>query len=88
MPSTEPARSPSQLLLAPRPGRRLLPSESLHIAAARDQIDPLIRSLALDRLRDLRDDGVTTEYIGRIYGVPGEVVRTAERALRDASRSR
>ncbi len=29
----------------------------------------LLRRLAADRLRDLRDDGVTTGYMARMYGV-------------------
>jgi hypothetical protein len=29
----------------------------------------LLRRLACDRLRDLRDDGVTVGYIARMYGV-------------------
>lgn len=29
----------------------------------------LLRRLAADRLRDLRDDGVTVAYIARMYGV-------------------
>ena len=29
----------------------------------------LIRRLAADRLRDLRDDGVTVAYLARMYGV-------------------
>ena len=29
----------------------------------------LLRRLAIDRLRDLRDDGVTTAYVARMYGV-------------------
>jgi hypothetical protein len=31
--------------------------------------DKLVRRLAADRLRDLRDDGVTLSYIARMYGV-------------------
>jgi hypothetical protein len=44
--------------------------------------DRLIRTLALDRLRDLRDDGVTLDYIGRMYGVSGERIAAVERDLR------
>lgn len=29
----------------------------------------LLRRLAADRLRDLRDDGVTISYVARMYGV-------------------
>jgi hypothetical protein len=59
----------------PRPPLTLLP--------ARDaERDALVRVLALDRLRDLHDDGVTTEYVGRMYGVPGEYLEALEEDLR------
>ncbi len=32
----------------------------------------LLRRLAADRLRDLRDDGVTVGYVARMYGVDRE----------------
>jgi hypothetical protein len=44
--------------------------------------ESLIRRLALDRLRDLHDDGVTMDYIGRMYEVSGERMRAVERELR------
>lgn len=34
--------------------------------------DPLVRQLAADHLRELRDDGVTLDYIARMYGVSPE----------------
>jgi hypothetical protein len=34
-----------------------------------DPAEALIRRLAADRLRDLRDDGVTAGYVARMYGV-------------------
>jgi hypothetical protein len=43
--------------------------------AAAEARASLLRRLACDRLRDLRDDGVTHGYVARIYGV--------ERALLD-----
>lgn len=36
------------------------------------QEDPLVRRLAADHLRELRDDGVTFDYIARMYGVSPE----------------
>ncbi len=66
--------------LAARPGR--IPVGTLPLVSLPDRIDPLIRRLALDRLRDLRDDGVTTEYIGRMYGVSAERIRLLEEQLR------
>jgi hypothetical protein len=34
----------------------------------------LLRRLAADRLRDLRDDGVTVGYVARMYGVDREAM--------------
>lgn len=34
----------------------------------------LVRQLAADRLRDLRDDGVTVAYMARMYGVEPELM--------------
>jgi hypothetical protein len=36
--------------------------------------DRLIRALAADRLRDLRDDGVTLAYMARMYDVTPQVL--------------
>lgn len=59
----------------PRPPLTLLP--------ARDaEREALLRILALDRLRDLHDDGVTTEYVGRMYGVSGDYMQELEADLR------
>jgi hypothetical protein len=65
-----------------RPSANRIPLGPLPVVAARDRLDPLVRRLALDRLRDLRDDGVTREYVGRIYGVSAERIRELERELR------
>jgi hypothetical protein len=35
----------------------------------------LIGQLAADRLRDLRDDGVSTAYIARMYGVEPSTIQ-------------
>ena len=52
--------------LAPRP-LRALPIEEV-------ESPPLIARLAADRLRDLRDDGLTLAYVAKMYGVePGEM---------------
>jgi hypothetical protein len=39
----------------------------------------LIRLLAADRIRDLRDDGVTDAYIARMYEVDEEALATVIR---------
>lgn len=41
----------------------------------------LLRRLACDRLRDLRDDGVTVGYMARIYGVEQGVMEEMISAL-------
>jgi hypothetical protein len=37
-----------------------------------EPVERLIRSLAADHLRELRDDGVTIDYVARMYGVSAE----------------
>lgn len=37
-----------------------------------EPVERLIRSLAADHLRELRDDGVTVDYVARMYGVSAE----------------
>lgn len=55
----------------------------LTLLPARDaEREALLRTLALDRLRDLHDDGVTTEYVGRMYGVSGDYMQELEADLR------
>lgn len=59
------------------------PRRPLMLVPARDaEREALVRVLALDRLRDLHDDGVTTEYVGRMYGVSGEYLQVLEADLR------
>ena len=57
---TAPAAAP-----APRSIRALPITE----VQAVDPRELLIRRLAADRLRDLRDDGVTLGYTARMYGI-------------------
>jgi hypothetical protein len=42
--------------------------------AERELRDDLIMRLAADRLRDLRDDGVTMSYVARMYCVDMETL--------------
>ena len=51
------------------PGPRLVSDED---AAALEARTRLLAKLAADRLRELRDDGVTLGYIARMYDVPAE----------------
>ena len=59
-----PARTPEFLPL------RVLP----HDVAAETARDRLIERLAADRLRDLRDEGVTLAYVAHMYGVEAELM--------------
>ncbi len=48
------------------------------------ELDPgerLLRRLAADHLRDLRDDGMTVDYVARIYGVSPERMEILYREL-------
>jgi hypothetical protein len=57
---TAPAATP-----APRP-IRVLPVDEVEAPDPREMV---IRRLAADRLRDLRDDGLTLAYAARMYGI-------------------
>ena len=64
---------------APR-ALRALPVEEVDVAAANREL--LMRRLAADRLRDLRDDGLTMAYMARMYGVePDEMEALAAELL-------
>lgn len=58
-----------------RPPLTLLPTRDA-------ERDALVRVLALDRLRELHDDGVTTDYMARMYGVSGDYIEQLESDLR------
>jgi hypothetical protein len=63
---------------------RVLPPEN---AEARAAHDALIQRLAADRIRDLRDDGVTLAYVARMYGVdPGLLERISSELLPSRTR--
>jgi hypothetical protein len=68
---TRPVRRPFARPLGPRTAE---PSQAL------------IRRLALDRLRELHDDGVTMGYIARMYGVSESAMRATESELRGRRR--
>jgi len=64
----ESARPPTEV----RPSATITPIRALPVDAKDTERANLLRRLAADRLRDLRDDGVTIAYIARMYGVePG-----------------
>lgn len=60
-PAPAPARERQTATVTPI---RPLPADAPESEPAR-----LLRRLASDRLRDLRDDGVTVGYMARMYGV-------------------
>jgi hypothetical protein len=61
---------------APRP-IRALPVTTVEP----DPTEALIRRLAADRLRDLRDDGVTMAYVARMYGVETTLIERLQGEL-------
>ena len=48
---------------------------------APDLCEQVIRRLAADRLRDLRDDGVTLAYAARMYGIDAAEMEALEADL-------
>jgi len=69
---TAPAATP-----APRP-IRALPIDEVE---APDPRELVIRRLAADRLRDLRDDGLTLAYAARMYGIDTAEMESLEADL-------
>lgn len=51
------------------------------LAGAADAEDILLRQLAADHLRELRDDGVTLDYVARMYGITPERLEILYREL-------
>ena len=67
-------RSAAEPLLPPAEDRQtasVTPIRPFPVDAGRADAEraTLLRRLASDRLRDLRDDGVTVGYMARMYGV-------------------
>jgi hypothetical protein len=62
---------------APRP-IRALPVEEVETPDPREMV---IRRLAADRLRDLRDDGLTLAYAARMYGLDPDEMASLEADL-------
>jgi hypothetical protein len=63
---------PTRTSIASTPIRTLPVTPQAEAAAT----DRLIRRLATDRIRDLRDEGVTVGYIARMYGVTTGAMET------------
>lgn len=59
-------------------GIRVLPVEP---PAEREKRERLVQRLAADRLRDLRDDGLSTAYVARMYGVEPELIEALQAEL-------
>lgn len=62
---------------APRP-IRALPVQEVEVPDPRETV---IRRLAADRLRDLRDDGLTLAYAARMYGIDADEMAAIEAEL-------
>lgn len=58
----------------PAAAPRAVPQLAVEDDAERDARERLIRLLAADHLRELRDDGVTPAYVAKMYGVDGELL--------------
>lgn len=56
---------------------RALPADD----GEREARERLIHALAADRLRDLRDEGVTLAYVARMYGVDAAEMESVEAEL-------
>jgi hypothetical protein len=68
-------RHSAENALAPPPiDGRLIRALPVQPPAERELRDELIMRLAADRLRDLRDDGVTMSYVARMYCVDMETL--------------
>ena len=65
----------------PAPSRpiRALPVEE--VVEIPDPRETVIRRMAADRLRDLRDDGLTLAYAARMYGIDAEEMAALEAEL-------
>lgn len=57
-----------------RAGASVTPIRPLPVDAEESPRARLVRQLASDRLRDLRDDGVTVGYMARMYEVEPELM--------------
>ena len=64
-----------------RPSAPVTPIRPLPRDSADTERGQLLRRLAADRLRDLRDDGVTVGYMARMYGVEQELMEEMVRTL-------
>jgi hypothetical protein len=60
---------PALPLAQERPSASVTPIRPLLLDTQDTERGRLLRRLAADRLRDLRDDGVTVSYMARMYGV-------------------
>jgi hypothetical protein len=59
---------------APTPPQRTILPLPVEDVSEREAREDLVRRMAADRLRDLRDDGVTMAYVARMYGVDPETL--------------
>ena len=76
--AAEPAYAAPTTTPAARP-IRALPIET--VEEIPDPRETVIRRLAADRLRDLRDDGLTLAYAARMYGIDAAEMEALEAEL-------
>ncbi|HEU4454119.1 MAG TPA: hypothetical protein VFR81_13710 [Longimicrobium sp.] len=62
------------------PARTILPLP-VEDVSEREVREELVRRMAADRLRDLKDDGVTMAYVARMYGVDRDVLERVSAEL-------
>lgn len=70
-----------EIATTPVPPARTIVALPVEDPAVREAREALIRRLAADRLRDLRDDGVTLAYVARMYGVESAALERLESDL-------
>jgi len=75
--AVEPSLRPQSPAATESPALRVLPVDPEENAAR----EALVRRLAADRLRDLRDDGVTLAYVARMYEVDPELLEWVQSEL-------
>lgn len=78
--------APGALPRVERPNPTVTPIRALPVDPQDTERARLLRRLAADRLRDLRDDGVTVGYMARIYGVEQAMMEEMVAALGSGTR--
>ena len=72
---------PALPLAGERSAASVTPIRPLPLHTRETEHERLLRRLAADRLRDLRDDGVTVAYMARMYDVETRMMEEMVRTL-------